>query len=198
MRIPDDNKYEKDALSAVAATPWSLFEAKPSEVIFKDRVDDPTFQELQQKMYIARRVYLQESDFDAYGMTRGCPKCDHKLKFGSWGSRPHSNACRRRIEAELANSPSGQARLKSASTRLDLSVGDVGQRMVDAQPQEENNDEVVVQSRPAVETPPSFIEMPSSSVSAPVFRERESGVVLPPTDEAGQAETHRSSEEHER
>ena len=196
MRSSDDEKYSKEALSSVDVTPWNLFEAKPSEVIFEKKTDDEKrAEDWKKQAYVARRVYLHAADFDQFGLTRGCTKCNYKLKNGTWGSGSHSNQCRDRMEAELAKTPMGLARLMAASTRLDMSVEELGQQFRSDMPQGEKDEEqqrVVVQDQSehvAKDTPPTFIEMPtSSSAPAPVYRE--SGAVLPPTEEAGQAETH--------
>ena len=130
MRLPDDNKFDKDILAGIAVTPWSLHETRKPEVICRPKEAATEQQQFADKVYNARNVYLQASDFENFGLTRGCMKCDHKLKYGTWGSSPHSQACRRRIEAELAKTPSGMARLRTASTRLDRSQGEIGERML--------------------------------------------------------------------
>ena len=64
MRSPDDEKYGKEELSSVNVTPWSMFEARPSEVIFKDKTDErKPADDWVQKAYTARRVYLHAADF---------------------------------------------------------------------------------------------------------------------------------------
>ena len=40
MRMPDDQKFDKSALSSVAATPWNIFEARTPEVIFKEKAPE--------------------------------------------------------------------------------------------------------------------------------------------------------------
>ena len=192
MRVPEAEKFNKDLLSGVSVTPWDLHTPKQLEVIVQrhDADGQPLAERLADKLYKSRKVYLPASGFEEYGLTRGCPKCNHFLKFGTWGSAPHSQACRSRIEQELTNTPSGIARLKAASERLDLSTSDHGQQhredvqQAASQGELSGNDDVVRQQ--AETSLPSFIEMPSSSNSSPAYRE--SGEVPPPTDEAGSAE----------
>ena len=64
MRSPDDEKYSKDALSSVNTTPWNMFEAKPTEVIFKEKSAEKPGDDWKKQTYIARRVYLHAADFD--------------------------------------------------------------------------------------------------------------------------------------
>ena len=98
MRMPEAEKFSKDLLSGVSITPWDLHTPKQPEVVFQQRDADgqPLAERLADKLYKSRKVYLPASGFEEYGLTRGCPKCNHFLKFGTWGSAPHSQACRSR------------------------------------------------------------------------------------------------------
>ena len=171
VRVPDAEKYSKEDLSAVCSTPWDLFQAKPAEVVFQKK--DCEQQPVIDKAYVARRAYLQAADFEEFGLTRGCPKCDYKLKYGTWGSRPHSDRCRARVESELAKTPLGMARLQTTSARLDMSVGELGQQYRADLPQgeKERNNAEVVQDQHDVKPPPvEFI--PLETPSRDTFVER--------------------------
>ena len=53
---------------------------------------------LKDKVTIARQVYIKASDLVEFGLTRGCPKCDHEISYGAGrASQPHSQTCRTRI-----------------------------------------------------------------------------------------------------
>ena len=72
---------------------------------------------------IARRIYLKPDDFELYGYTRGCKRCDHDKKYGPNRCKTnHSETCRARIEAELAKTPQGQARIERARERIDTAL----------------------------------------------------------------------------
>ena len=79
VRVPEVEKWEKEALAAIKVTPWHMHEARQPEVIFKDRVEVER-DDLEVKPSLARQVYIRHADLDRYGMTRGCPKCDSFVK----------------------------------------------------------------------------------------------------------------------
>ena len=111
-------------MADIRATPHSLHAPKETEVVFRDRADPDVAPVARPN--IARQLYLKPRDFDAHGMTRGCPKCDDFLKYGEWGTKPHSVKCRERVTAELAKTPEGQRRIAAASARLDVTVEQLG------------------------------------------------------------------------
>ena len=67
-RVPQVEKFNKDLLSAVAATLWSLHARDEPEVIFKDKtgVEKTNFED---KVILSRNVYLRAADFDDFGTT---------------------------------------------------------------------------------------------------------------------------------
>ena len=91
VRVPEADKWCKESLSAVRCTPWDMHVPRETEIILKEKIDkgEGNFEE---KITIARQPYIRASDLDQFGMTRGCPKCDHYIKYQKWGSRPHSSA----------------------------------------------------------------------------------------------------------
>ena len=77
VRVPTLEKWDRDALAAVKATPYSLHVPREMEVVFKDRVD--VVVPVENAPSIARQIYLYPSDFigdEGFGLSRGCPKCD--------------------------------------------------------------------------------------------------------------------------
>ena len=76
-RLPDDEKWRQSSLAQLSATPWSIHEAKPPEVVFRDRLEG---QEQPEKVTTtARQFYMREADFVRYGYTDNCQKCQHAL-----------------------------------------------------------------------------------------------------------------------
>ena len=119
IRLPDANKWNKEALEKLNVTPQSLHIPKEPEVVFRERPADKT-EAVAQKQIISRQVYIKQADIRKFGLTRGCPRCDHELSYGPGRtSRPHSLACRQRIMGELVTTPEGAARVQAAGDRLD-------------------------------------------------------------------------------
>ena len=156
VRVPELEKWNKASLAGVSVTPYNLHVPKEAEVVFKDK-NEVDQQAPEPKASLARQIYLRSSDFEQFGMTRGCPTCDHYLMHGSWGTRPHSAACRTRVTAEIAKSDAGQRRIAAASDRLDRTVEAIGQAFRKDLPQGEKVDvavDEVVQPLPAEYVPP--------------------------------------------
>ena len=78
---------------------------------------------------VARQVYIKAKDLDDFGLTRGCPRCDHQLQYGSGrASKPHSATCRARINGELAKIEAGRSHIANASEGFDRTVGEFGEQ----------------------------------------------------------------------
>ena len=153
VRVPEVEKWDKTMLSGVRATPHDLHKPREVEVILKDKVG-PEKDNFQVKPHMARQVYIRASDLEEFGMTRGCPKCDYFVKYGTWGTRPHSNACRARISAELSKTSTGRLRINAAAERLDKTVEELGQQFRADVPQGEKVEEVV--QRQTEQAAPNF------------------------------------------
>ena len=63
-----------------------------------------------------RRMRLAPEDFQKFGYTGGCQGCIH-LQRNSPSRRNHSEACRKRIEAEVTKTAEGRARKEKESQR---------------------------------------------------------------------------------
>ena len=160
FRLPEANKWDKDELAKIKATPWSLHTPKDPEVVFKEKKDVEQQEETKSKITIARQPHLKASDFVEYGLTRGCPKCDHEISYGPGRTgKPHSQACKLRMIAELAKTPAGQARIAAASERLDRTVRELGEQHRTDVPQGEKETVVQHQTPPAFETPVEFVPL---------------------------------------
>ena len=161
-RVPGNEKWNKDMLSQVSHTPYDLHVPKEVEVVFKDKVeDDGRFvDKFVDKVMMSRKLYLRETDFETFGMTRGCPKCDHFRRTDSWttSGRPHSEVCRTRITEELMKTAVGRARVGAAASRLDKTVEQLGQQFRTDVPKGENVPGMMEQHQSA-SAPPQFIPM---------------------------------------
>jgi len=95
----------------------------------------------------ARRLELRQGDFDpdkgGFGWTEHCPKCDKARSYG-WKesiNMQHSGQCRARIEAELAQTERGKARLEHVKERLDRAAAKIGEAgVVPADPEMPSED----------------------------------------------------------
>ena len=127
MTLPNAQKWSKDDIAAMQATPANLHESRKPDVVFQEHVTQ--LREEASKPRIARRVYIRASDIRQYGYTSGCPRCEHEMRYGPGRTAvSHSERCRTRIMEELAKSEAGKIRLGDAATRLDRSVAELGQQ----------------------------------------------------------------------
>ena len=157
----------------MAVTPWDMHVPREMEVVFKDKSDEKQ-ETMKDKVTMSRRVYIKATDIEQFGMTRGCPRCDHQLRSGPGRTTSqHSQAW-----GEIAKTPLGLVRIANASERLDRTVAEMGkQHRIDV-PQGEKLEDGVRQPDAVAEVLPQFIPLPT-----------ESRVVLPPADEPGKGET---------
>ena len=142
LRMPEANKFDKDELGKIASTPWDLHKPRDLEVVFKEK-KEATGEVLQDKVAISRQVYIKPADLERFGLTKGCPRCEHQISHGPGRtSKPHSHRCRARIMDELAKTPEGQARIGAAADRLDRTAADMGEQHRADIPQRETGEMV--------------------------------------------------------
>ena len=70
----------------------------------------------------SKRVYLKQSDFDADGLTQGCPGC-RAMREGI-RAQGHSAICRARMKELLRGTAKGQQRLEEAERRTRDTAGE--------------------------------------------------------------------------
>ena len=70
----------------------------------------------------SKRVYLKQSDFDAHGLTQGCPGC-RAMREGI-RAQGDSAICRARMEELLRGTAKGQQRLEEAERRTRDTAGE--------------------------------------------------------------------------
>ena len=93
----------------------------------RECVDDVEKQAFETKATLARQTYIRACDLEEFGLTRGCPRCDHELTYGpNRTSKPHSQACRARIMAEMTKTEAGRIRIAAAADRLDRTAAELG------------------------------------------------------------------------
>lgn len=72
IRLPETNKFQKDALGRIRATPYDPHQAAELEVIFRDK-KETEHQTFENKVALSRQVYIKASDIREHGLIRGCP-----------------------------------------------------------------------------------------------------------------------------
>ena len=161
MRVPEANKWDKDALSKVHVTAWYLHRQRDLEVVFKEKAGK-VGAEFEDNVAMSRQMYIKAQNLIDFGLTRGCPRCDHQLLYGAGRtSKPHSHRCRDRLMGEMSKTEAGRRRMPAASERLDRTVAEMWQHHRADLPQGEIA-QAVGQSQPtAVEEPPEFIPIPT-------------------------------------
>ena len=91
------------------------------------------------RAFIPRRARLAHKDFDNYGYTEGCRGCGF-LQTGIGQRQNHSDQCRDRLEAELAKSEEGQARLEKSKDRIDHWAAKIGEDVLADEAVTDNNE----------------------------------------------------------
>ena len=76
-RRPESKRWSVDALSDVAATPWSLRDRPDPSVSFHNPAEIATPNADMAAPAGARRLRMNKSDVTARGYAEGCPQCDH-------------------------------------------------------------------------------------------------------------------------
>ena len=111
-RRPDAARWRRDLVEAVAVTPWQMGDARPAEVRFVDPADPVPAPEVREEPRV-RLLRINRADLDAFGLTEGCPQCDHVAQHGPTRlGTAHSDRCRSRIMAELSKTAAGRARIE--------------------------------------------------------------------------------------
>ena len=86
VRVPGVDKWCKESLAGVRCTRWDLHVPPETEIIFKEKIDKGRG-DFEEKVILARQPYICASDLEEHGMTRGCPKIDHVVKYQTWESK---------------------------------------------------------------------------------------------------------------
>ena len=127
-RMPLSKRWRADKLQEVKFTVQDQHLKRGAKAVpFVDR-EAPKADE-QGYRRAPRRLELRQGDFDpamgGYGWTEHCPKCSRARMYG-WkdsANLQHNEACRVRIEGELAATDKGKARLDLSKQRMDRRKG---------------------------------------------------------------------------
>ena len=130
QRMPLSQRWSADLLEGVNVSKQDMHSSRGARAVpFTDKVapeDDP----VPKPKRAARKLELRQSDFDpalgGFGWTEHCSKCEYARNHG-WrasGNKQHSQTCRNRLEAALAQTETGRARLAHTKERLDRYTAD--------------------------------------------------------------------------
>jgi len=123
--MPDEAKWDAANVEAVRMSPYDEHTARAQDVIFQDRPVQPGDGDLPRRRAV-RKIYIKGEDIKAFGLTRGCQKCDHELRYGPGRTtKGHSDACRQRIVECLSGTEEGLRRLAAADERANHYIDEI-------------------------------------------------------------------------
>jgi hypothetical protein len=123
-RQAEDRRWDKDAVLAICVTPSQPTEGSEDmrvKTYISPGLDDasvplpPAHDRTGQG---SRRVKLLRQDFERAGLTIGCNGCKAMSRRAA-GAVNHSEACRARVQADMAKYPDAAARIAQANARID-------------------------------------------------------------------------------
>ena len=131
-RMPLSKRWSAEKLESMHVNRQAAHEGRGARAVpFAPREQVEADEEPARRRH-ARRLELRQGDFDpdkgGFGWTEHCPKCTKARTYG-WKeslNMQHSQQCRARIEAELAQTEKGRTRLEHVKERLDRSAAKVG------------------------------------------------------------------------
>jgi hypothetical protein len=105
-RRPEEERWDGERVQAIQGTPQRPDPNMPGIDIpiriqvSMENMDAPTPMRDPRVEEHARRAYLKKEDFEKHGYTEGCEGC-RRAKTGGMTARPHTEACRVRLEKLL-------------------------------------------------------------------------------------------------
>ncbi len=122
QRLPMDRRWDMEAVAKVNVECRHTYAARPVRAApFADPAGDAP--NVPTRAAVPRQLQLRKPDFEAYGYTEGCAKCDHARRYGygqaARNGLAHSRQCRERIITELKKTAAGRERVQAAEVRRD-------------------------------------------------------------------------------
>ena len=122
QRQPKDARWRKEALEAIAATPWNREPAAEGELRVLPPLAPPAAAqgpaeepEVREPEYNPHRVFIKLSDLERHGFTAGCRRCNLMRNGQKSQGVKHLDACR--LRAEQAMRDAENPRLQRAEHR---------------------------------------------------------------------------------
>ena len=128
-RLPQEERWDKEIIRNLKGTPQ-----RPNHIMDgEDAVEEMAKPEDKEEQHIdgeekdqedaarPRRTMITDRELQKFGYTMGCPGCASR-KQGKAAKKGHSEACRRRIEAEMEKTDEGKRRLDDAKARMTQAI----------------------------------------------------------------------------
>ena len=120
QRLPMNRRWDMEAVAKVNVECRHTYAARPVRAVpFADPAGDAP--SVSTRAAVPRQLQLRKRDFEAYGYTEGCAKCDHARRYGygqtAGNGLAHSAQCRERISVELNKTAAGRERVQAAELR---------------------------------------------------------------------------------
>ncbi len=125
QRRPIEDRWSRDAIEGITATPWSTRTVKPAQrSMLGDAVDEHLpLEEITAP--VPRRLKITIQTVRKYGLTDGCPQCDHIKAFNETkNGLGHTEKCRKRILEDMAKTTEGAARLHDDEVRINRGLAE--------------------------------------------------------------------------
>lgn len=148
LRKTQEERWDADRIKKIKGTPQQPDPSKSSAMIpIKIRLGDQTkaqeeVTEPLRKEHAPRRLKITQKMLERYGYSEGCEGCRYK-ETGLREQRPHSEACRRRVEAAMEDDEEDKDKKDKRKQRLDTWLAE----------QVEQNDEHKKQEEAGLEDP---------------------------------------------
>ena len=126
-RRPAASRWDFEAVSKIAATPWSTRERSQAEAHFPDADGERGETATRNVCPIPKAFRINYADLTTYGFTKDCPQCDFNMMHQK--SKPgqiHTATCRRRILDAMLATPEGRKRLEVYESKVDHAIADRG------------------------------------------------------------------------
>ena len=126
-RRPAANRLDFEAISKIAATPWSTRDKPEAEVRFQDPDGEHREAATRNICPVPKAFRINYADLTTYGFTKDCPQCDfNMLHQKSKPGQAHTAMCRRRILDAMMATPEGRRRLEVYEDKVDHAIADRG------------------------------------------------------------------------
>ena len=126
-RRPAASRWDFEAISKIAATPWSTRERPEAEAHFPDADGERGEAPTRDVCPIPKAFRINYADLTTYGFTKDCPQCDFNMMHQkSRQGQTHTAMCRRRILDAMLATPEGRQRLEVYESKVDQAIADRG------------------------------------------------------------------------
>jgi hypothetical protein len=121
QRQPRDQRWRKEAIEAITATPWDREPSAEGELRVLPPLAPPAAAaaakepEVREQEYNPRRVFIKQTDLERFGFTEQCRRCQLMRRGAKAQGVKHSDECRLRVEQCLRDA--GDPRLDRAEAR---------------------------------------------------------------------------------